>query len=294
MTSRNYCWTINNYTDLDFTFIEAIKPKCSYLIVGKEKGENGTPHLQGYLVLLSPSRAAAISKLLPRAHIEVRRGTHKQAQDYCKKDGDYEEYSTKEEKTQSNKAFSYVADCTTYEEACLAVEQNNPRDWYISGDKIRENLKRKFVQLYPPYVPIFDVKEFKTCTELDLWVLSWQTSRTRCLFLIGPTKLGKTAWARSLVQPHIYWKSMVNLDEFNPDAKLIIFDDFDWDYMPQPKSWLTQAGQCTVTDKYRHKRTVSITMPAIFICNDHPEMKVSDAKYWADNAYVVNLNKPLY
>lgn len=295
MTSRNYCWTINNPTDVDYAHIESLKEKCSYLIFGREKGEEkDTPHLQGYHVLKSPARFAAQSRLLPRAHLEVRKGTHKQAQDYCKKEGDYEEYSTKEEKTQSNKAFAYIADCESYEEACIAVELHNPRDWFINGDKIRQNLKRKFVPQYPLYNPIFEVKAFKPCPQLENWVNSWTVSRTPCLFLIGPTKLGKTAWARSIIQPHTYWKSMVNIDDFNPASKLLIFDDFDWEYMPNPKGWLTQAGECTISDKYRHKMTINVNMPAIYICNDHPQMTLSDAKYWASNSVVITINKPLY
>jgi len=125
-----------------------------------------------------------------------------------------------------------------------------------------------------------------------------KSSRAKCLFLIGDTQLGKTHWARSVVQPHIYWKNMVNLDEWNPNAKLIIFDDFDkWEFVPCPKGYLTQAGQCTVTDKYRKKRTIIVNMPAIYLCNDMPFMggvPLCDIDYWKSNGKFVRVYDRFY
>lgn len=57
-----------------------------YCIWQLEKGENGTPHLQGYVVMKKRSRLSAMKKLDPTAHWEVRKGTHQQAVDYCKKE----------------------------------------------------------------------------------------------------------------------------------------------------------------------------------------------------------------
>lgn len=58
-----------------------------YIIYGREIGENGTFHLQGYLELRSTQRMTAIKKFLPRAHLETRKGTREQAREYCQKDG---------------------------------------------------------------------------------------------------------------------------------------------------------------------------------------------------------------
>lgn len=298
MTSRNYCWTLNNYTEQEIEFFKNpdLLESLNYHVFGIEIGESGTPHLQGYTVFKKPLRQVAVKKLFntERIHLSQRQGTHTQASEYCKKDGNFFEHGRIHSVGKRSSAYSGIADCKTFEEACLLVERESPRDWYIQGDKIRENLKRKFVPQYPEYVPIFDVEEFYPPRELIDWLNSWDTTRTPCLFLIGPTKLGKTAWARSIVQPHTYWKSMVNLDEFNPESKLLIFDDFDWKYMPNPKGWLTQAGQCTVTDKYRHKKTIIVSMPAIYIANDLPEWTGSENLYWRENSKIINIVSKLY
>lgn len=151
------------------------------------------------------------------------------------------------------------------------------------------------------YIPIFDdVKPVVTPPEVRDWLETEfvKKSRARCLFLIGPSKLGKTHWARSIVSPHIYWKNMVNLDEWNPDGKLLIFDDFDdWSYVPCPKGYLTQAGQCVVTDKYRKKRTIIVNMPAIFLCNRMPfnhGVPLMDDEYWKDNGVFVRVEEKMY
>lgn len=151
------------------------------------------------------------------------------------------------------------------------------------------------------YVPIF---EDPTPCRWPKSVQDWldeefvKKSRAKCLFLIGPSQLGKTHWARSVVQPHIYWKSLVNLDEWNPEGKLLIFDDFEWEWLPNPKGYLTQAGQCTVTDKYRKKRTIVVNMPAIFLCNEMPKTKGGVAlcqdTYWEANGLFVYINEKMY
>lgn len=82
--SRNYCFTLNNYSEAEFTAIKNIE--CKYIVVGEEVGKEGTPHLQGYVEFASPKRLTALKKMNNRIHWEKRQGTAQQASDYCKKD----------------------------------------------------------------------------------------------------------------------------------------------------------------------------------------------------------------
>lgn len=84
---RNFCFTLNNYTQEEEDDIKKIHHE--YIIYGKEIGEEGTPHLQGYIELTKKMRFSSVKKLMPRAHIEARRGTQQQAIDYCKKEGNF-------------------------------------------------------------------------------------------------------------------------------------------------------------------------------------------------------------
>lgn len=85
--SKRWCFTLNNYSADEYAAVCSIE--STYLVVGKETGENGTPHLQGFIVFSSNKRLAAVRRLIPRAHWEVARGTSEQAAEYCKKDGDF-------------------------------------------------------------------------------------------------------------------------------------------------------------------------------------------------------------
>lgn len=94
--SRAWCFTLNNYTEDEFNFLLSLEggDQVQYLIVGKEVGEEGTPHLQGYVELARKKTLGGVKSLLScsRIHLEKRRGTQLQAVDYCKKDGDYTEF----------------------------------------------------------------------------------------------------------------------------------------------------------------------------------------------------------
>lgn len=86
--SRNYCFTWNNYTESDY---EGLKTKLSekdvnYWVIGKEIGDSGTPHLQGYVMFANPRATGGLKKKYgAKIHWEYRMGTHEQARDYCKK-----------------------------------------------------------------------------------------------------------------------------------------------------------------------------------------------------------------
>lgn len=87
--AKHWCFTLNNYTDDDIAGLEALgseRPELSYLIFAKEVGESGTPHLQGYISFTKRKTLASVKGTISeRAHLEVSRGTPKQASEYCKK-----------------------------------------------------------------------------------------------------------------------------------------------------------------------------------------------------------------
>ena len=84
--TRGYCFTLNNYTDDEEQQLQQLGRQVQYLVYGRERGgEANTPHLQGYIHFNSPTSFNRAKELLPRAHVERRRGTIDQAIEYCKK-----------------------------------------------------------------------------------------------------------------------------------------------------------------------------------------------------------------
>lgn len=82
---RNFCFTWNNYPDDHKERLLALPYK--YIVWGQEVAKTGTPHLQGYIELDRRMMFNAIKKKTdPKIHIEERRGTPKEASDYCKKE----------------------------------------------------------------------------------------------------------------------------------------------------------------------------------------------------------------
>lgn len=91
---RRWCFTLNNPTGDERQFLNDHLSQATYAVVGRERGANlDTPHLQGFVIFATNKRFnAAKRELGERVHLELARGTSQQASDYCKKDGEYEEW----------------------------------------------------------------------------------------------------------------------------------------------------------------------------------------------------------
>lgn len=97
---RSWTFTVNNYSEEERSRILAL-PGLSYLIVGREVGENGTPHLQGVARFRYALGFAAVRIRFPRAHLEVVRSLP-HAIEYCMKEGDYEEVGDRPQQGKRN------------------------------------------------------------------------------------------------------------------------------------------------------------------------------------------------
>lgn len=96
--SRNWCFTLNNYSAAELTHFDSLNlanegGSIVYCLVGEEVGEGGTPHLQGFIVFKNAVRLPTVKSTVgARAHVERAKGTVKQNYDYCSKDGKYREF----------------------------------------------------------------------------------------------------------------------------------------------------------------------------------------------------------
>lgn len=113
--SKHWVFTINNFTPEDVTRLDSLPlageagpspgpTTVRYLVYGRETGEAGTPHLQGYVHFNGRIRFNQVKALVGNgAHLERMRGSPKQAADYCKKDGQFTEKGDAPGGTKSNK-----------------------------------------------------------------------------------------------------------------------------------------------------------------------------------------------
>jgi len=163
---RDWCFTINNYTDLEHTAVQAID--CRYLVIGYEEGEEcKTPHLQGYLSFKDAKSGSSLQKMIGtrKYHIELRKGTPSQASEYCKKDGKF------------------------FEKGELP-NQGKRTDLEAVRESIKEGLgMRDIVNVATNY------QSLKTAELLLKYVEQKRNWRPDVIFIHGRSESGKTRWA---------------------------------------------------------------------------------------------------
>jgi len=85
--AKRWCFTLNNFTKDDVNDISSkFKSACKVAIIGYEKGEEGTPHLQGYCEFQNKIRPVSLG-LTTRIHWEKCKGNRQDNIDYCRKEG---------------------------------------------------------------------------------------------------------------------------------------------------------------------------------------------------------------
>jgi len=105
--ARNWCFTLNNYTDEKLTELSAIDVKdpqgdVEYIIFGKEVGESGTPHLQGFVVFKKRKRMTECITTIGQAHWSTTRMVENSIK-YCKKEGDFIELGSAPKNTKQGR-----------------------------------------------------------------------------------------------------------------------------------------------------------------------------------------------
>lgn len=94
--ATRWVFTLNNYTNDEYQHLTGLyspESRIRYLIIGKEVGEHGTPHLQGFVIFSTCQRLSYCRRhLSQRAHFERALGTSQQASDYCRKEHNYVEF----------------------------------------------------------------------------------------------------------------------------------------------------------------------------------------------------------
>lgn len=202
--ARAWCFTINNPTDEDLLAVSSVV--CRYIIYGNEVGEEGTPHLQGYVEFEKVIRMNACKKSLgDRAHIEPRRGTREQARDYCMKDGNFVERGDFGAGGQGKR--------NDLETLMQAVKEDKPRLEIMEEIPMVYARNEKFLHNYKAALMKEKTKDFRFVTVNVLW---------------GDAGVGKTRRVMELTYGKVF---RVNVEDSFPFdgydyEEAILFDDF--------------------------------------------------------------------
>ena len=88
---KHWCYTLNNYTPTDVERLSTLPHGATYHVFGKEVGDSGTPHLQGFISFSKKKKLNPARKVIGEAHMTIARSVPASIE-YCKKDGDFEEF----------------------------------------------------------------------------------------------------------------------------------------------------------------------------------------------------------
>lgn len=285
-----------------------------YLVFQRERAATGREHWQGYAESSAASGWAVKrwqTALGDRAcHVERRKGTAAQADAYCRK----EESRVSEPvsfgelaqargggsgKAASQDAFRRALASDGLDAAMALLAETVPDEFCKNYTQITKALTAWFAPKKEPYEkPASYTGAWLPTEEMKRWLREEFTKeegvRAKMLVLVGPTQLGKTAWARSVAR-HIFWRGAVNLKDWDDEAKLIIIDDIDWQWIPSKKQLLCNGGQACLNGKYMATKTVVQNKKVIYCCNEAPEWTESEREFWLPaNAVVVHVHKKLY
>jgi len=203
MAAKDWIFTVNNYSPEELRSLAAeLENVCSYYIIGKEKGEKGTPHLQGFLQLKNRTTLKNLKrKFLARAHLEKRKGSPSQASDYCKKEHDFIEFGN----------LSFQGKRNDLEEVKEAVKKGGMKT-------VVENFTFQQIRFAEKYLQYAGPK--RDSPPLVIW-------------LHGDTGFGKSRAARQITCDDRYVKNECSKWWPGYDGQThVILDDFDDTWMP--------------------------------------------------------------
>lgn len=200
--SRAWMFTCNNYDDASETRVSMLG--AQYFVYGKEVGEQGTPHLQGYVYFKSQRTFKSLSKKLPGFHLEVRKGTHTQARDYCTKDGNFTEVGDPPHKNGGDTMQDRARRNIRFRDADL-------------GELVESG------ELSLNQVPVIKKARLILANEKD----QFTAPGTRGIWIYGPPGTGKSHEARTQYGDKLFIKSQNKWWDGYQGEKVVVLDDLD-------------------------------------------------------------------
>lgn len=213
--SRNWCFTMNNPGLDEVEALFTLQYQCRWMIVGNEKGTNGTHHFQGFVMFKNAVRLATVKDISARAHWEIARGSWEDNKKYCSKDGDFMTYGT-EPATQKRKG----------EEGAEAERERWHRMRTLAKEQKWTEMEDEFPRELTVYEGLFQRLAMKHNPPDDL-----PSGSVIGTWIYGPPGTGKTYWAMNSIvnRKEVYRKDLTKWwDGYDPERhNVVVVEDMD-------------------------------------------------------------------
>lgn len=213
---RSWCFTLNNPTESENLRILGLYDEglCRYIVVGREVGESGTPHLQGFIVFVNTVRFNHVKALIGvRAHLELARGDADENFEYCSKDDDFVEQG---ERPVSNKSKG-SKEKERWEDARRLAKEGN-------FDEIPADI---LMRCYGTIQKLFHEENLKKSLA--------DNSAMDNFWIWGPTGSGKSYGVRQKwSEDEIYLKPLNKWFDGYAGEKVVLVEDID----PSHEKWI--------------------------------------------------------
>jgi len=309
-TGRQFLLTYSRYSIVDTELIRTqiqeeidmfVDTWTNLYIACIEKHEDGTLHVHICIrlpnVLSTPDWSTFdIENHHPNIKVMGRTRTdHIRVVRYLKKEKDWWGTMDEEHHVSRDDAYTLAMHQQSRSEAESILRNEVPRDYFVSQRNIMLALERLY-PVPPPPKELYS-SPFQNF-HLPPVIQHWMThqfpipGRKTALVLIGPSRLGKTCYARSINPNHNYFKGDFSLNYYDVTADYHVFDDINFKTFDM-KGWIG-PDDFIAKGKYLKDRLIKGGKPVIILCNEYPVLKGGRLTWWLDNTTRVYVRSKLY
>lgn len=259
----NFCFTYNNYDDEGIHRIKSVKSK--YIVFGKEIGESGTPHLQGFVSFKDARSEKSVRKDFPGCHITVANGTPGTNRDYCCKGSQPKAEWDDKGKLGPN----YGKDADIYEEGTVPLSNKEAQEtrWRDAIAAVSEERFDDVPDDLLGRLRDIDYAVSRMCKKRKVEELE---EMPVCKWYWGPTGTGKSHRV-GVEAPGAYRKDVNTRqwDDYNGE-NAIYFEDVDESFAVFGGDLKRIADKYPFTIKQIYKSTEKIRPTAIYVTSNMP------------------------